>query len=55
MSVEEVFVEHWVVIGEGLRQAGESGGRDLLERRLVGFKPDPTHIQVNPILAVHAG
>ncbi len=54
MPVEEVLVEHRVVVGERLRQPAEPGGGDLLERRLVRLEPDAAHVQRDAVLAVHA-
>ena len=36
--VKEVFIEDRVVVGEGLRQSGQSRGRDLLQGRLYNTK-----------------
>ena len=52
MSVEEVFVQDWVVVGERLGQSAQPGGRDLLQSRLVRLEPDPTHVQRDPVLPV---
>ncbi len=53
VAVEEVLVEHRVVVGERLRQAGEARGRDLAQRRLVGLEPDAAHVQGYAVLPVH--
>ena len=53
VPVEEVLVEHRVVVGQGLGQPGQPRGRDLLEGGLVGLEPDPAHVEGDPVLAVH--
>ena len=50
--VEEVFVEDGVIVGQGLREAGEACGGDLLEGGLVRLKADAAHVQRDPVLAV---
>jgi hypothetical protein len=35
MSVEEILVEHGIVVSERLREPREAGGGDFLQRRLV--------------------
>lgn len=37
MTIEEVFIEDRIIVGQRLGQAGETCGWDFLERCLVGF------------------
>ncbi len=53
MPVEEVLVEHRVVVAQVLRQAGEAGGRDLLQGGLVRLVADASAVQDAPVLSVH--
>ena len=53
VSVEEVLVQHGVVVGEGFRESGQPRGRDLLERRLVRLVPYPSDIKNHTVLRVH--
>lgn len=53
MSVEEVLVQDGIVIGQGFGQAREPGGRNLLQRGLVGLMADATHIQNHSVLGIH--
>ena len=56
MSIEEVFVEDGVVVGQGFRQAGQSSRRDLLQGRLVGLVTDATDVQDHAVVGVrHSG
>ena len=50
--VEEVLVEDGVIVGQGLREAGEACGGDLLEGGLVRLEADAAHVQRDPVLAV---
>ena len=52
VSVEEVLVEDGVVVGQGLREAGQPGGRDLLQRRLVRLVADAADVQDDTVLRV---
>ncbi|GIY74228.1 uncharacterized protein CEXT_307931 [Caerostris extrusa] len=52
VPVEEVLVEHRVVVGEGLCQPGQSRGRNLLEGGLVSLKADPTDVQNHAIVTI---
>lgn len=52
MPVEEVFVKHRVVVGECLRQPGQSRGRDLAQSSLVGLVPDASHVQHDAVLGI---
>lgn len=54
VSVEEVLVKDGVVVGEGLRQAGEARGGDLLQGGPVGLVPDASDVEDDAILAVHS-
>ena len=53
MSVEEVFVEDGVVVGQGLGEARQAGGRNFLQRRLVRFVADASAVENHPVLGVH--
>ena len=53
MPVEEVLVEHRVVVGQRLCQPGEAGGRDLPQGGLVRLEADAAHVQGDAVLAVH--
>ena len=53
VPVEEVFVQHRVVVCQGLGQPGEPRGRNLLQGGLVGLEPDPANVEGDPVLAVH--
>ena len=53
MPIEEVLVEDGVVVGQRLRETGQPGGRDLLQRRLVGLVTYPAHVQDHAVLRVH--
>ena len=44
VPVEEVLVEHGVVVGQRLCQPGEPGGWDLLEGGLVRLVPDAADV-----------
>ena len=52
VPVEEVLIEDRVVVGQGLRQAGEAGGWDLLQRGLVGLVPDAPHVDDHAVVRV---
>jgi len=52
MSVEEVLVEYWVVVGQRLGETRQPGGRDLLERRLVRLVTNATHVDDYTIVGV---
>jgi len=52
MSVEEVLVEYWVVVGQCLGETGQPGGRDLLQRRLVRLVTDPTDVEDHTVLGI---
>ena len=53
MPVEKVFVENWVVVGQGFCQPRQSRGRDLLERRPVRLETETAHVENDAVLAVH--
>lgn len=53
MSVEEVFVQHRVVVGQRLGQPAQSRGGYFLEGRFVGLVPDATDVQHHPVLGVY--
>jgi len=42
----------WVVVGERLGEAGQSSGRDLLERRLVRLVTDASDVDDDPVVGV---
>ena len=50
--VKEVLIEDGVIVGQGLREAGEARGGDLLEGGLVRLEADAAHVQRDPVLAV---
>lgn len=52
VSVEEVLVEHRVVVGQGLGEPGKARGGDLLQGRLVRLVPDAAHVEHHPVLGV---
>jgi hypothetical protein len=52
MSIEEVLVGLAVVVGDGGRELGQSGGGDLLEHVLVGDMFDASDIERNTVLSV---
>ena len=53
MTVEEVFVEHWVVVAQVLCQARETGGRDLFQGGLVSLMAHSPTVQDATILRIH--
>ena len=53
VPVEEVFIEDWVIISQGFGQSRQSSGRDLLQRRLVCFVPDPATVNYYAIVCFH--
>ena len=52
VSVEEVFVQDGVIVGERLRQPAQPGRWDLLQGGLVRLEPDAPHVQRDPVLPV---
>ena len=52
MSIEEVLVEHRVVIGQSLGESGEASGRYLAQRVLVSLEPNSTHIENYPVIQI---
>jgi len=52
MSVEVVLVEYRVVVGERLGEAGQTSGRDLLERRLVRLVADAADVDRHSVVGV---
>ena len=55
MAVEEVLVEEGVIVSKSLGEAGESGGGDLLESRLVRLVSDAAHVQRHSVVEVAHG
>ena len=53
IPVKEVLIEDRVVVGEGLGEPGESGGRDLLKGGLVRLVPDPAAVEDHAVVSVH--
>ncbi len=49
MPVEEIFVEHGIVISERLREPREAGGGDFLQRRLVPWTKELK--DTNPLMS----
>lgn len=54
MTIEEILVQHWIIVCQSLGEPGQPGGRDLLQGGLVSLVTNPPHIQDDPILAIHA-
>jgi len=52
MSVEEIFVEYRVVVGEGLGETRQSCGRNLLQCSLVRLVTDATHVDDHTVLSI---
>jgi len=52
MSVKEILVEYRVVVGERLGETRQTSGWDLLQRRLVSFVPDATHVDRDAVINV---
>ena len=52
MSVEVVFVKDGVVIGQGFRQTGQPGGRDLLQRHLVRLVTNSADVDDDAIVRI---
>jgi len=52
MSVEEILVEYRVVVGQRLGETRQPGGRDLLQRRLVGLVTNATDVDDYTIVGV---
>lgn len=53
MPIEEVLVQHGIVVSEGLRQAGQPSRGNFLQRRLVRLVSDATYVENHPVLGVH--
>ncbi len=53
MAVEEVLVQHRVVVAQVLGQPGQPGGRDLLQGRLVGLVANAAAVQDAPKSRAH--
>ena len=53
MSIEKIFIEYRIVVGQSLGQARQSCGRDFFQRRAVRLETETAHVQDNAILAVH--
>lgn len=53
MSIEEILVEHRVVVGQCLSEPAQPGGRYLLERGLIRLVPDAADVEHHPVLGVH--
>ncbi len=49
MSIEEILVEHGIVVSERLRESREAGGGDLLQRRLVPWTKELK--DTNPLMS----
>ncbi len=52
VPVKEVLIEYGVVVGEGLRQSGQSRRRYLPQRRLVRLKANAAYVEHHPIVRV---
>ena len=55
VTIEEIFVEHGIVVAQILRQPGQSGGWDLLEGGLVGLVTHATAIEDAAVFSIHCG
>jgi len=55
MSVEEIFVEYRVVVGQRLGQTRQPSGRDLLQRGFVCLVSDAAHVENDSVLGVRHG
>lgn len=53
MTVEEVLVQHRIVVGQIWRQSRQPSGWNLLQRMFVRLVTDAAHVENYPILAVH--
>lgn len=53
VTIEEILVEYWIVVGQGSGQFGESGGRYLLESMLIGLVSHATDVEYDSVLGVH--
>lgn len=53
VSVEEVLVEHRIVVGQRLGQPTQSRGRYFLQRGLVRLVPDAADVQHHPVFGVY--
>lgn len=53
VPIEEVLVQHGVVVAQCLGQPGQPRGRNLLQRRFVRLVPDPADVQHHPVFRVH--
>ena len=52
MSIEEVLVEYRIVVGQRLGQPRQTGGRDLLQRRLVRLVTDTANVDRDAVVGV---
>ena len=55
MPVEEVFVEHRIVVSQRLCQPRQPSGWDLLQGGLVRLVADAATVEDAPVLRVHLG
>ena len=53
MPIEEILVEHWIVVAEVLCESAQPRGRDLLQRGLVRLVTHPAAVQDATVLSVH--
>lgn len=52
VPVKKVLIEYGVVVGQGLRQSGQSRRRYLPQRRLVRLKANAAYVEHHPIVRV---
>lgn len=54
MPIEEIFIQHWIIICQSFSKPRQPGSRYFLQGGLVSLVTNPPHIQDDPILAIHA-
>lgn len=53
MSVEKIFIEHRIVVGQRLGQPTQPGGRYFLQCGLIRLVPDAADVQHHPVFGVY--